>query len=67
MCTMQGKPCQPWHALDNAASHLHPVLWQKMQLSFGIMSYRAPERGAQVPAGVYWAQGSEGRTEGGNK
>lgn len=26
----------------------------------------APERGAQVPAGVNWAWGSEGRTEGGN-
>lgn len=28
---MQAKPCQPWHTLDNAVSHVYSLLWQKMQ------------------------------------
>lgn len=56
---MEGKRCQPWHALGDAMSHVQSLLWQKMQPDL----LQAPER-AQVVAGVNWAQGNKGRTEG---
>lgn len=59
MCVTQSKPCQAWHTLDNAVSHVHSLLWQKMQPA--LLEANEVQGSRERNAGTCWSEVGTGK------